>query len=87
MIATIDPVNYPTICDSISVSIVDSITMQTIATVKDVITTHGYGNFFFTNLVPGRHYYVAIKNRNALETWSKFAYPLDSGVLTIDFTN
>ncbi|MBK9638721.1 MAG: SprB repeat-containing protein [Bacteroidetes bacterium] len=71
MVAVLDPINLPLICDSISVSLVDSASLQTHGVVNDVISTAGTGLFYFGSLLPGKYYYIVVKHRNSIETWSK----------------
>ncbi len=85
MMAVLDPVNYPTICDSITVELHDTINpFDVISTVTNVISTKGLGQFVFTNLEP-RSYYIVVRHHNSVETWSKM--PVMIGLNTsYDFT-
>ncbi|HMS65791.1 MAG TPA: SBBP repeat-containing protein [Ignavibacteria bacterium] len=38
---------------------------------KQKLSNTGYGEFFFTNAIGGVNYYLTIKHRNSIETWSK----------------
>ena len=71
MVAVLDPINLPFVCDSISVSLVDSASLQTHGAVNDVVYTAGTGSFYFGSLLPGKYYYIVVKHRNSIETWSK----------------
>ena len=54
---------------------------------KSFINNSGTGNFTFANAVNGAGYYIVIKHRNSIETWSAAAQLFTSGILTYDFTN
>jgi hypothetical protein len=86
MIAVLDPVNLPLVCDSISVSLVDSASLQTDGVVNDIISTTGNGSFYFGSLLPGRYYYIVVKHRNSIETWSKTPFLFLTPGTNFDFT-
>jgi hypothetical protein len=49
----------------------------------------GHGRFFTTKAKPGAGYYLVIKHRNALETWSSLGnkiFGLSTGLLSYNFT-
>ncbi len=88
MQAVIDPVNSPTLCDTITVSLVDTLDLNTIVTSStNVIATDGWGSFTFlpSSLTAGHMYYIVFRHRNALETWSRIPMSFDTN-LTFDFT-
>jgi len=58
-------------------SIVDSAT--------SVLDSTGYGTFYFPNAVNGTLYYIVIKHRNSIETWSKQGQMFMSYQLSYDF--
>ncbi len=89
MIAAVDPFNHPALCDTITVQLVDSLNLNVSAASKTgTITTHGYGTFSFdpAALFPTHKYYIVVKHRNAVETWSKYAMLFNTPVITFDFT-
>ena len=87
MKAVINPAVRPTLCDSVTVELHDTTTSHAlVSAVKDTISTKGFGRFSFFNVVTGRRYFIAIKTRNGLETWSKQALLFDNPVMTFDFT-
>jgi hypothetical protein len=49
--------------------------------VNDVITASGTGSFYFPTAIIGNSYYIAIRHRNSLTTWSKFPVPFDNAVV------
>ena len=54
---------------------------------KGILNTSGVGLFNFTNAVNGVSYYIVIKHRNAIETWSAAGQTFASSVLSYDFTS
>ncbi|MEO8210981.1 MAG: CARDB domain-containing protein, partial [bacterium] len=54
---------------------------------KDLLSPSGQASFIFNNAVNGVNYYLQIKHRNALETWSKTPVSFSSNHLNYDFTN
>jgi hypothetical protein len=53
---------------------------------KRVLSTAGAGTFTFTTAVNGTNYYIAVKHRNAVETWSGTGHSFSSSTLSYDFT-
>jgi len=58
-------------------SIVDSAT--------SVLDSTGYGTFYFPNAVNGTLYYIVVKHRNSIETWSNQGKMFTSYQLSYDF--
>jgi hypothetical protein len=52
---------------------------------KSVLDSTGYGTFYFPNAVNGTLYYIVIKHRNSIETWSKQEQMFTSYQLSYDF--
>jgi hypothetical protein len=53
---------------------------------KGVLNTGGVGTFSFTNAVNGIPYYIVIKHRNTIETWSGSGNIFSNGILNYNFT-
>jgi len=53
---------------------------------KGVLDTTGYGTFFFTTADNNTPYYIVVKHRNSIETWSASALSFSSDTLSYDFT-
>lgn len=51
-----------------------------------VINTQGMGDFRFFNAVNNVNFYLAVKHRNSVETWSSSPVSFSSGELNYDFT-
>ncbi|MBK9331160.1 MAG: SBBP repeat-containing protein [Ignavibacteria bacterium] len=48
--------------------------------------TTGYGRYYFTGISNGVNYYIVLKHRNSIETWSASAHSFTTGILNYDFT-
>ncbi len=56
---------------------------------KQVLNNVGYGEFFFTNLQTGVNYYISVKHRNSIDTWSASGswISFSSDTASYNFTN
>jgi hypothetical protein len=73
--------------DTITVELRNSISpFALVDSIKGVIDSAGAGTFIFTNALNDTPYYLAIKHRNAVETWSSEAHSFTSFALSYDFT-
>jgi len=50
------------------------------------LSSSGQGIFNFTNAINGVNYYLHLKHRNSIETWSDSAVSFTNSLLTFDFT-
>jgi hypothetical protein len=50
------------------------------------LNNNGQGSASFTNVSNGTFYYIVLKHRNAVETWSALPQAFTSNALTYDFT-
>ncbi|HNS12828.1 MAG TPA: PKD domain-containing protein [Bacteroidia bacterium] len=88
MRAVIDPSGFPGLCDTVTVRLAESFSPYTIAhTLKGTIGTNGEGVFTFPGVVQGNSYYVVVKHRNTMETWSAAPVMFNSSSVSYDFTN
>src|SRR5664279_5643709 len=55
--------------------------------IRRVVDTAGVGTFIFINAVNDTPYYLVVRHRNALETWSSTAHSFNSFTLSYDFTS
>ncbi len=60
---------------------------EIIDSARSVLTPNGIGSFTFFNISIGTNYYMVIKHRNSIETWSSSPVAFASGTLTYDFTS
>lgn len=72
-------------CDSIDVELRHPLTFALIASSKTVLAQNGIANCVFNNITSG-NYYIAVKHRNAIETWSALPVPI-SASCSYNFTS
>jgi hypothetical protein len=78
----------PTACDSITVQLRDPIqTNSVVAQVKALLHTDGIAQVSFPLSVLNHSYYIAVRHRNSMETWSKNAVLFNSSAISFDFTS
>ncbi|MEO8209570.1 MAG: hypothetical protein ABI840_03330, partial [bacterium] len=53
---------------------------------KGILTGTGIGTFNFSSAVDGINYYIVVKHRNSIETWSNTGNAFSSGSLTYNFS-
>ena len=53
---------------------------------KVLLNNLGTGKQSFNNVVEGTEYYIVLKHRNSVETWSKLPQSFTGGALTYNFT-
>jgi len=71
MKAVANPVSYPAMCDTITVELRNAVNPYGIIQfVKNTIDINGNGDFVFPGNIQGQSFYIVIRHRNALETWS-----------------
>lgn len=58
---------------------------NTVDSAKGVLSSLGTGTFLFPNGMNGVNYFIAVKHRNSIETWSSSALPFFSGAATYYF--
>ncbi len=88
MLATIDSVNYPLLCDTIVVELMNStIPFNPAFSKKGTININGNGDFTFPLAVMSGSYYIRIKHRSALETWSASSIMINSFQISYSFSD
>jgi subtilisin-like proprotein convertase family protein/endonuclease/exonuclease/phosphatase family metal-dependent hydrolase len=86
--AVADPVVHPTICDTVKIELHDAISPYAISySVRDTIDTNGYGLFIFPAAIFQNSYYIVVKHRNCIETWSKTPVSFNTSDVYFDFTH
>lgn len=70
------PVGDPIVSDTITIALYDSATVTGPPSfvTTGVININGTGTFTFPSSVIGNRYYIAIRHRNSIETWSKLTH-------------
>ena len=87
MRATIDPVVYPNLCDIVIVELhFPSSPYGLFKFIQGTINTDGRGIFTFPVQVVGQSFYIVVKHRNTVETWSKYPVLFNSSEVNYDFT-
>jgi hypothetical protein len=72
MIPVINAAMYPSLCDTVTIRL-HAVTApyQVLFSIKDAIDITGNGIFQFPLAVIGNEYFISVRHRNALETWSR----------------
>ena len=87
MTAIADPVNQPLIVDTITVQLANGSSPYAIAFSETAILhTNGWATLQFTGITWSRSYYIVVKHRNSLPTWSKLPANFNALPLIYDFT-
>ena len=77
----------PTACDSVRIELHPASNPETIsAFAKTILHTNGNAQLIFPPYVVGNAYYLVIRHRNSLETWSKNLILFNSPTVNIDFS-
>ncbi len=77
-----------TACDSITVELHDPLNLvASVMTVSTLLYTDGSASFTFPPSITGNFYYIVIRHRNSIETWSKLPVTFTPPVVYFDFTS
>ena len=60
--------------------------MDLVESKKVVLNLSGQGTAAYSSLSNGVNYYIAVKHRNSIETWSKLPQQFTGGILNYNFT-
>ncbi len=86
MHAVIDGVNFPTQADSVTICLADtSAPFSIIHTVTGIVSVTGDVTVTFPSAAWNHHWYIVIRHRNSIETWSKSPVIFSSGYCFSDF--
>ena len=87
MISAIDPLAHPTICDTISIELHNSISPYNILYYTiGTIDINGNGQFIFPAGIINQSFYLVVRHRNALETWSQNPLLINTSTISYDFS-
>jgi len=75
-----------TASDSITVELHDPGTGSLILTSNALLHVDGNAQVLFPSSIFNQSYYLAIRHRNSIETWSKNVLLFDSSLINFDFT-
>jgi hypothetical protein len=86
MASVMDPLNRPEVCDSITIALADTVaTYSTISSINTILYTNGMVQLIYQSSYFGRSYYLVVRHRNCVETWSKSPVNLTKNVVLFDF--
>lgn len=87
MLAVAEPITNPNLCDTITVELHYTLAPYGLAhTVTNTIDINGNGQFVFPPSILNQSFYIALKHRNCIETWSKNPLLFNNVVKSFDFT-
>lgn len=76
-----------TVCDTITLSLAASTSPYALTyTLKQVIDTAGNGTFVFPGAVFGQNWYLVVRHRNSIETWSASAINFNQASMSYNFS-
>ncbi|MDQ3019268.1 MAG: hypothetical protein M3R36_01665 [Bacteroidota bacterium] len=82
-----DPITNKMVKDTVRVYLRSSSSPYTLVdSASGILDSNGMGSFIFPTAVNSVPYYIVIKHRNGLETWSAAGNNFTAGSLTYDFT-
>jgi hypothetical protein len=88
MLATIDPMNLDTVADSMIIILADtSAPFASLYQDTSLLGTNGWSYVHFAQDVAQRSYYLVLRNRNHLETWSAVPVPFLEAGTAYDFSD
>lgn len=87
MVAASNPSSNPTLCDTFTVELHNSTSpYELLFSAKDTIDVNGNSHVRIPNVTLNKSYYVVLKHRNTLETWSKNPVLFTSSTVSYDFS-
>ncbi|HMS32510.1 MAG TPA: hypothetical protein PKC91_00345 [Ignavibacteria bacterium] len=82
-----NPVTKKMVKDTVKVYLRNSFPPNNLAdSAKNTLDSAGSGMFNFYQALPGLNYFIVLKHRNSIETWSSIPVILNPGILYYDFT-
>ncbi len=83
-----NPSGHPSVCDTVEIKLAEPVSPFSIShTSRSVIGINGIGMYSFPGSVQGNSYYIVVKHRNTLETWSSSPLLFNSSPVNYDFTD
>ncbi len=87
MKAVADPVNHPTVCDTVTLLLATSNGAHSISyTSTSILNTDGSAHFIFPSAAGNTNYFLVFRHRNILATWSSTAVMITDNIF-YDFTD
>jgi hypothetical protein len=79
MTSVVDPVNWPLLTDTISISFIKTdLSTTPVFQKKILLKTNGWSSTYLPTALFGHPYYLRINHRNSIETWSKLPISLST---------
>ena len=77
----------PTACDSLTIELHHPASpFNLVASVKVILHTDGTVTAKFPSMLPVNSYYIVLRQRNSIATWSKTPFAIGSSASSFDFT-
>ena len=86
MMAVLDPVNSPLVCDSGIIGLIDTVTLQTVFCSYTIIMTDGYGTCLIPSSYNGQKYLVSVKFKNTFHLLSAQTIEINGLPISVDLT-
>lgn len=86
MVAVLDPVNSPLVCDSGIIGLIDSTSRLTVFCSYTIIMTDGYGTCLIPSTLNGQKYLVYVKFKNTFHLLSAQTIVISGVPISIDLT-
>lgn len=74
------------VSDSVTVEFRNTTAPFNLIESKILLNSSGAGSSIFTQVTDGTPYYLIVKHRNSIETWSSSSVQFSTDILTYDFT-
>jgi hypothetical protein len=80
--------NDQTACDTITVELHEAVSpFNVVVTSQVLLHTDGNAEVLFSSSLINHYYYIVVRHRNSIETWSKAAVLFNASILSFDFTS
>ncbi len=74
-------------CDSITIELHDQFSFNTMFSNNVMLNTSGLATVNYPNTILGGNYYIVVRTRNTIETWSKLPVTFNSTSVFFDFSS
>lgn len=87
MNASADPVNHPLLCDTLTLQLARPTSPYNILySTTSTITIFGYATFHFNTLPEYDQYYLVLRHRNSIATWSSMPVSINASITDYKFS-
>ena len=88
MVAVTEPLSNPTVCDTITIELHNALPPYLLEfSYRPILLTNGDCIFEYPPAATGNSYFIVVKHRNSLETWSASPVLFNSSLVNYDFSN